>query len=102
MQNHTKTNLPLTQTTQIAHTHTSKPELGSVVSEEFCTPLDASHRLNKHRTGAPPSTPPSSSVTSGSLVIPVCTNLQFANSGSHVVNGVRHTSLRDALTRRDD
>jgi hypothetical protein len=58
MENHTETKLPLTQTTQMADTPTSKPELGSIISEEFCISLDVSRRLNKHRTGAPPSYTP--------------------------------------------
>jgi hypothetical protein len=80
----------------MTHTHTSKPELGSVVSEEFCISLDASRRLNKHRTGAPPSYTP--------LVLRPAPNERIAGDlrlhelavrevrMTSVDNGVRHTS----------
>jgi hypothetical protein len=89
----------------MAHPPTSKPELGSVVSEEFCISLDASSRLNKHRTGAPPSYTPLFLRPSPNERIagdPRVYELAVRETGiTSVVNGVRHTSLCDALTRRD-
>ncbi len=104
--NHTKTNLRLTRTTQMAQTHTNKPELGAVVCEEFYISLDAGGRLNKHRTGAPPSytplvlrPPPHDRIAGDPRVYELAVHEPGVTC---VVNGVRHTSLRDTLTRRDD
>ena len=55
MEIHTKTNL---RSTQMAHTPTSKPEIGSIVRKQFCVALHAFRCLNKHLTGAPSSYTP--------------------------------------------
>jgi hypothetical protein len=85
MEIHTKTNLRFKQSTQMAHTPTSKLELGSIVRKQFCIALHASRCLNKHLTGAPSSYTPllvlGPAPTSGPFLIPACTNLQFAKPG---------------------
>ena len=45
--------LRFNRSTQMAHTPTNKPELGSIVRKQFCIALHASRCLNKHLTGAP-------------------------------------------------
>jgi hypothetical protein len=51
MEIHNKTNLRFKRSTQMAHTPTSKPELGSIVRKQFCIDSNASRCLNKHLTG---------------------------------------------------
>jgi hypothetical protein len=105
MEIHTKTNLRFKRTTQMAHTRTSKTELGSVVRKQFCISLHASRRLNKHLTGAPPSytplalRPPPHKRTPGDPRVhkPTIRETRMIR----VVNGVRHTTLRDARFRRN-
>jgi hypothetical protein len=58
MEIHNKTNLRFKRSTQMAHTPTSKQELGSIVRKQFCIALHASRYLNKHLTGAPSSYTP--------------------------------------------
>ncbi len=58
MEIHYKTNLRFKRSTQMAHTPTSKPELGSIVRKQFCIALHAFRCLNKHLTGAPSSYTP--------------------------------------------
>ena len=55
---HNKTNLLFKWSTQMAHTPTSKPEIGSIVRKQFCIALHAFRCLNKHLTGAPSSYTP--------------------------------------------
>jgi hypothetical protein len=58
MEIHNKTDLRFKRSTQMAHTHTSKPEIGSIVRKQFCIALHAFRCLNKHLTGAPSSYTP--------------------------------------------
>jgi hypothetical protein len=58
MEIHNKTILRFNRSTRMAHTHTNKPELGSIVRKQFCLTLHASRCLNKHLTGAPSSYTP--------------------------------------------
>jgi hypothetical protein len=46
-----RTNLLFKRSTQMAHTHTNKLELGFIVCKQFCINLHASCCLNKHLTG---------------------------------------------------
>ena len=90
----------------MAHTHTSKPELGSIVCKQFCIALHASRRLNKHLTGAPPSSTPR-------LVLGPAPHERTPfdprvhktaireTRMKRVVNGVRHTTLSDAMFGRN-
>jgi len=52
MEIHNKTILWFNRSTRMAHTPTTKPELGSIVCKQFCIALLASRCLNKHLTGA--------------------------------------------------
>jgi hypothetical protein len=91
------------QTTQMAHTHTGKPELVSVVCENLCISLDVSRCLDVHNTGASPpynplvlrSPPPTRNVCDPRVHKLTVTG----TSMTRVVNGVCHTSLCDTLTR---
>ena len=58
MEIHNKTILRFNWSTQMAHTPTSKPEIGSIVRKQFCVALHAFRCLNKHLTGAPSSYTP--------------------------------------------
>ena len=89
--------------TQMAHTPTGKPELVSVVCENLYISLDKSRCLDVHDTGAPAPCnflvllPPPSTWHVGDPRVHKLTVLEI--SMTCVVNGVRHTSLGDALTR---
>jgi hypothetical protein len=105
MEIHTK---PTSHADDTNDTHTqqkSKPELGPVVCKQFCISLDASRRLNKHVTGAPPSytplvfrPPPPVRIVGDPRVQKLAIH---ESRMTRVVNGVRHTSLRDTLDRRN-
>jgi hypothetical protein len=86
----------------MAHTPTSKPELGSIVRKQFCIALHASRRLNKHLTGAPPSytplfilgtAPPEQTPFDPRVHKPTIRETRM----TRVVNGVRHTTLSDDM-----
>ncbi len=90
----------------MAQTPTRKPELGSIVRKQFCISLHESRRLNKHLTGAPPS------FTPRLVLAPALHELTPFDPPVHkptiretrvtrVVNGVRHTTLRDAMLGRN-
>jgi hypothetical protein len=55
MEIHTK---PTDHADDTNDTPTSKPKLSPVVCKKICISLDASRRLNKYLTGAPPSYTP--------------------------------------------
>jgi len=101
MEIHNKTNLRVNRSTQMAHTPTSKPELGSIVRKQFCIDLHASRCLNKHLTGA------SASYTPLLVLGPAPHNPRVHKPTIHkprmtrVVNGVRHTTLSDAMFGRN-
>ena len=95
---HNKTILRFNRSTRMAHTPTSKPELGSIVRKQFCIALHASRCLNKHLTGAP------SSYTPLLVLGPAPHDPRVHKPTIHktrmtrVVNGVRHTTLRKPAT----
>ena len=94
---HNKTNLRFKWSTQMAHTPTSKPEIGSIVRKQFCIALHAFRCLKKHLTGAP------SSYTPLLVLGPAPHDPRVHKPTIHktrmtrVVNGVRHTTLSDAM-----
>ena len=74
------------------------------VHKQFCISLHASRRLNKHHTLAPPSylplvlSPPHERIPGDPRVHkPTIRETRM----TRVVNGVRHTPLRDTLFRRN-
>jgi hypothetical protein len=85
----------------MAHTPTSKPELGSIVRKQFYIALYAFRCLNKHLTGAPSSYTPSLVLGPAphdpSVHKPTIRKIRM----TRVVNGVRHTTLSDAIFRRN-
>ena len=88
MEIHNKTILRFNRSTRMAHTHTSKPELGSIVRKQFCIAL---HTLVVLTTpllvlGPAPHDPRMHKPT---IHKPRMTR---------VVNGVRHTTLRKPAT----
>ena len=89
--------------TPMEHTPTGKPELVSVVCENLYISLDKSRCLDVHDTGASAPCnflvllPPPSTQHVGDPRVHKLTVLEI--SMTCVVNGVRHTSLCDALTR---
>ena len=97
MEIHNKTILRFNWSTQMAHTPTSKPELGSIVRKQFCIALHVSRCLNKHLTGTP------SSYTPLLVLGPAPHDPRVHKPTIHktrmtrVVNGVRHTTLSDAM-----
>ena len=101
MEIHNKTILRVNRSTRMAHTPTSKPELGSIVLKQFCIALHASRCLNKHLTGAP------SSYTPLLVLGPAPHDPRVHKPTIHktrmtrVVNGVRHTTLSDAMFGRN-
>jgi hypothetical protein len=101
MEIHNKTNLLFKRSTQMAHTHSSKPELGSIVRKQFCIDLHAFRCLNKHLTGA------SSSYTPLLVLGPAPHDPRVHKPTiretrmTRVVNGVRHTTLSDAMFGRN-
>jgi hypothetical protein len=100
MEIHTKTNLRFKRSTQMAHTHTSKPELGSIVRKQFCIALHAFRCLNKHLTGAPSSYTPSLVLGPAPHDPRVHKPTIRETRMTRVVNGVRHTTLSDAMMFR--
>ncbi len=91
MEIHNKTNLRVNQSTQMAHTPTSKPELGSIVRKQFCIAL---HTLVVLTTpllvlGPAPHDP--------RVHKPTIHKTRM----TRVVNGVRHTTLSDAMFGRN-
>jgi hypothetical protein len=113
------TNLHFKRSTQMAHTPTRKPELGSIVRKQFCITLHAFRCLHKHLTGAPSSYTPllvlgpahltgaPSSYTPLLVLGPAPHDPRVHKPTiretrmTRVVNGVRHTTLSDAMFGRN-
>jgi hypothetical protein len=85
----------------MAHTPTSNPELGSIVRKQFCIALHESRRLNKHLTGATPSSTPRLVLAPAPHDPPVHKPTIRETRMTRVVNGVRHTTLSDAMFGRN-
>jgi hypothetical protein len=91
------TNLRFKRSTQMAHTPTRKPELGSIVRKQFCITLHAFRCLHKHFTGAPSSYTPLLVLGPAPHDPRVHKPTIRETRMTRVVNGVRHTTLSDAI-----
>ena len=80
----------------MAHTPTSKPEIGSIVRKQFCIALHAFRCLNKHLTGAPSSYTPLLVLGPAPHDPRVHKPTIRETRMTRVVNGVRHTTLSEA------